>query len=56
MNARSSRPSGPPSSVVTLAFAPFGYAIAGFEGIVYFGARYRHKAKYRKLKHGGSGR
>ena len=39
-----------------LAFAPFGYVIAGFEGIVYFGARYRHKAKYRKLKDGGSGR
>ena len=43
-------------TVVTLAFAPFGYVIAGFEGIVYFGARYRHKAKYRKLREGGSGR
>jgi hypothetical protein len=30
--------------------------IAGFEGAVFFGARYRHKAKYRRLKNGGSGR
>ena len=43
-------------TVVTLAFAPFGYVIAGFEGAVFFGARYRHKAKYRRLKNGGSGR
>ena len=43
-------------TVVTLAFAPFGYVIAGVEGVVYFGARYRHRAKYRKLKRGGSRR
>jgi hypothetical protein len=43
-------------TVVTLAFAPFGYVIAAFEGAVYFGAGYRHRAKYRKLKRGGSHR
>lgn len=40
-------------TLLTLAFAPAGYVIAGIEGGIYFGARRRHKAKYRKIRRGG---
>jgi uncharacterized membrane protein len=42
-------------TVATLAFAPVGYVIAGVEGAVLYGARYRRRAKYRKMGRGGSG-
>ncbi len=38
--------------LATLAYSPVGYALAGIEGVVYWRAETRRKAKYRELKRG----